>query len=243
MDYSPFLLNPPRFGPREDYGKYPRNLSRDKRLAEKAGVDVVFAPSVCEIYPSPYSTYVDVEGLSGILCGASRAGHFRGVVTIVTKLFNIIRPDVAYFGQKDFQQAVIIKKLSKDLNMEVKIKVLPVVRERDGLAVSSRNSCLNPQERTDAIILYQSLQQARKMIKSNIRDPRRIKSKIKELIAGEKSAKVGYIAVVEPDNLTEVKKITAGVAVLLAVWIGKTRLIDNIKLIRRNKLNVTKNNL
>lgn len=267
------FVNPTQFGPKEDYRKYPHDLNRDKRLAKMAGVDVVFAPSVSEIYPPSYSTplemnpvrdknlsngvnenlskssgntparriakkkrslsltgstYVEVEGISDILCGASRRGHFRGVATIVTKLFNIVQPDIAYFGQKDFQQAVIIKKMVKGLNMELKIKILPTVRERDGLAMSSRNTYLSPQERTDATVLYQSLQQARKMVKSNIKDPKLIKSKLKELIGKKKSAKVDYIAIVDPESLEEVKEITRSVAILLAVWIGKTRLIDNM---------------
>lgn len=239
---SSIFVNPTQFGPREDYRRYPRNLSRDKKLAEDAGAELIFAPSVSEIYPPAYSTplkrkrslsltgctYVDVQGLGSILCGASRPGHFSGVATIVTKLFNIVQPDVAYFGQKDFQQAAIIKKMVEDLNMGVRIKVLPVVREEDGLAMSSRNTYLSGRERMDALVLYQSLQQARKMIKSNIRDSRRIKSRIKDLIKSKKSAKVDYIAIVDPENLGEVKKITRKVAVLLAVWIGKTRLIDNM---------------
>jgi len=222
------FVNPTQFGPKEDYGSYPRDLNRDKRLAKKAGVDITFAPTVSEIYPPGFSTYVEVEGLSRILCGASREGHFRGVTTIVIKLFNIVQPDIAYFGQKDFQQAVIIKKMVKDLDMGLKIKVLPTVRERDGLAMSSRNTYLSPQERIDAAVLYQSLQQARKMVKSNIRDSKLIKSRLKELIGEKKSAKIDYIAIVDPESLGEVKKITRNVAISLAVWIGKTRLIDNM---------------
>lgn len=222
------FLNPTQFGPGEDYCDYPRNLGRDKRLTEKAGVDLLFAPSISEIYPAQFSTYVDVEGLSNILCGGSRGGHFRAVATVVTKLFNIVGPHVAYFGHKDFQQATIIRKMVKDLNMEAKIKVLPTVREKDGLAISSRNASLSDQERMDALCLYRSLQQARKMVKSNITDPRRIKSKIKELISTKKTVKIDYIAVLNPESLEEVKRVTRSVAILLAVWVGKTRLIDNI---------------
>src|SRR3989338_4091671 len=160
------FVNPTQFGPKEDYKKYPRNLKRDLTLARSAGVDIVFSPSAEEIYPENYRTYVNVEKLTDGLCGASRPGHFRGVATIVTKLFNLVRPDIAYFGQKDAQQARVIEKMAEDLNTGIKIKVMPIVREAAGLAMSSRNVYLNKEERKEAIVLYQSLKLAKKMILS-----------------------------------------------------------------------------
>lgn len=222
------FVNPAQFGPEEDYRKYPRNFKQDQKIAGREGVDVIFFPSAQEMYSKDHSVYVDVDGINNILCGVSRAGHFRGVATIVTKLLNIIRPDISYFGQKDFQQALLIKKVVKDLNLPIKIKVLPTVREKDGLAMSSRNSYLNAREREDALILYESLKQAKRMIASGTANTAVIKSKIKKLISAKKSAGIDYIAIVDSKTLIEIEKVKKNMAVLLAVWIGKTRLIDNL---------------
>jgi len=179
------------------------------------------------MYPPDYGTYVAVESLSETLCGASRPGHFRGVATIVTKLINAVQPDIAYFGQKDAQQAVIIKKMAKDLNMPLKIRVLPIVREKDGLAMSSRNSYLNKDERKDASVLYKALTEARRLVRKGVKDPSRIKSAIRKIIRSGKTAKIDYIGIVDLKDLKSVKKIGRKTLIALAVRIGKTRLIDN----------------
>jgi pantoate--beta-alanine ligase len=222
------FVNPTQFGPKEDFKKYPRDLKRDMRLAESVGVDVVFYPSVKEMYPEGFVTYVNVEGLSEGMCGTSRPGHFRGVATVVTKLFNAVQPDVVYFGQKDAQQAIIIKQLVRDLNMPIKVKILPIIREKDGLAMSSRNRYLSPKERIDALVLSQSLKKAREMVKSGIRSSGEIIRTVREIIRVKKNAKIDYIACVDAINLRPVSKIKGRVLIALAVWIGKTRLIDNI---------------
>ncbi len=224
------FVNPTQFGPSEDYNSYPRDLQRDKRLAEKEGVDIIFAPSPGEMYPEGYRTFVEVEKLSEPLCGGSRPGHFRGVVTIVTKLFNIIRPHIAYFGQKDAQQAIIIKRMAHDLNMDIEIKVLPIVRERDGLALSSRNQYLNEAERRAAPILYKSLQEAKRMIETEERRSRNIIHRMEEMIKREKLAKMDYVAIVDGETLEERERAEGKVLFALAVWIGRTRLIDNLAL-------------
>ncbi len=222
------FVNPTQFGPMEDFKSYPRDLKRDLGLARKMGVDVIFAPDVKEMYPKDYLTYIEVEKLSHILEGASRPDHFRGVATVVTKLFNIIKPHRAYFGQKDFQQTVVIRKMVKDLDMDVKIVVLPTIREKDGLATSSRNVYLKKEERKVAPILYKSLKLAEELIKKGERDSDKIIKKIKELIKKEKSIKLEYIAITDPETLKEVKRIKRGTNVSLAARIGKARLIDNI---------------
>ena len=221
-------VNPTQFGPKEDLKKYPRNLKRDKKLAEGAGVDVIFSPTNKAMYPDGYLTYVNAGKIANVLCGASRPGHFKGVTTIVSKLFNIIAPDIAYFGQKDAQQAIVIKKMVRDLNFPVKIKVMPIVREKSGLALSSRNSYLNPKEREDARVLYQSLKTAKKLVKSGQKDAKIVKSKIKSLLLSKPAAKIDYIAVVDAENLHPVKKVKKNTLIALAITIGKTRLIDNL---------------
>ena len=222
------FVNPAQFGPREDFKKYPRTFRRDAQLCQKEGVDIVFSPQSYDMYPKDFKTYVKVEDLSEVLCGKFRPGHFRGVTTVVAKLFNIVQPKLAYFGQKDAQQAIIIKKMASDLNMPISVKVMPTVREKDGLALSSRNVYLNPQERKDALALSQSLQLARVLINSGVKDLRTIVACIKKHILAKKNAKIDYIAVVEPVNLRPLKKISNGCLIALAVRIGKTRLIDNI---------------
>ena len=222
------FVNPTQFGPKEDFKSYPRNLKRDLKLAKEIGVDVIFTPDVKEIYPKGFLTYVDVGEIGSILEGASRPGHFGGVTTVVAKLFNIIKPHRAYFGQKDFQQTVVIKKMVKDLGMDVEIVVLPTIREKDGLATSSRNIYLKKDERKAAPVLYKSLKLAEELIKKGERDSKKIIRKMKELLKKEKLIKLEYIAIVDPKTLKEVKKIKRGTNVSLAARIGKARLIDNI---------------
>jgi pantoate--beta-alanine ligase len=224
------FVNPAQFGPKEDLKNYPRPKFNDLNACRREGVDFVFYPKVKEIYPEGFGTFIEVEGLSGLLCGKSRPGHFRGVTTVVAKLFNITQADSAYFGQKDAQQAVIIKKMVNDLNIPVKIKILPTVREKDGLALSSRNVYLGPEERKEAVVLYKALSLAKSLIKKGEKRPQVIISKMRQMIEKVKNADIDYIAIVNPQNLKPVVKISRGCLIALAVKIGKTRLIDNILL-------------
>ncbi len=224
------FVNPTQFGRGEDYHSYPRDLKRDIALSEKEKVDVIFAPSVEEMYPEGYSTFVQVEGrLSSVLEGASRPGHFRGVCTVLVKLFNIINPDISFFGEKDFQQALIVKKMVEDLNIDTRIVLLPTVREEDGLAMSSRNSYFNKEERKAAIILYRSLKKAKEWIDQGERNSSRIIQKMKDFIAKEPLARIDYIAIVDSKSLEEVEQVERGNLIALAVYIGKVRLIDNMR--------------
>ncbi len=222
------FVNPAQFGPKEDYHRYPRDIEGDIKKCRETGTDLLFLPSVEDIYHEGHRTYVDVEGLSDKLCGRYRPKHFRGVATIVTKLFNIIRPDNAFFGQKDYQQAIIIKRLTTDLNLGVDIIVMPTIRESDGLAMSSRNSYLNSNERDAARILYRSLMLAEDMIRSGKTCSDEVRAKMEGLIASEGSAKIEYISISDPGNLEDIETIAGDVLVAIAVWVGKTRLIDNI---------------
>ncbi len=222
------FVNPIQFGPGEDLGEYPRDLKRDIRICRDNGVDVVFSPALKAVYSKGFSTYVHVEGLTKYLCGESRPGHFRGVTTVVAKLFNIVRPDAAYFGQKDLQQAIVIKRMVRDLNMPVKIKVMPIVRERDGLAMSSRNLYLSPQERKQAGSLYKSLNLARDLYRKGERDPKKIIRRMKDMILREGSAGIDYISIVDIERLERLKRISGRALVAVAVRIGRVRLIDNI---------------
>jgi pantoate--beta-alanine ligase len=222
------FVNPAQFGPEEDFKKYPRDLKRDIALAKKAGVDIIFYPSAHDMYPKEYKTYVDVEKLGGILCGKSRPGHFRGVLTVVVKLFNIVQPDIAYFGQKDAQQALIIKKMAEDLNMPLKIRVMPIIRQKDGLAMSSRNAYLSAEEKQDALLLHQALLLARGLVKRGKRSSSYVIKSIRTMIRKKKNASIDYIEIVNAENLEPVKFMKGKVLIALAVWIGKTRLIDNI---------------
>jgi pantoate--beta-alanine ligase len=223
------FVNPSQFAPSEDLKKYPRPLKKDLVLVRKEKVDFVFLPGTKAIYPEGFSTYVNVSGLSETLCGKSRPTHFRGVATIVLKLFNIIQPDAAYFGQKDAQQAIIIRRMAEDLNVPVKIKVMPTIRANDGLALSSRNSYLNKQERIDALVLSRALNLAKLLIKGGAKNSGRIISRMKQLINQKKSAKIDYIAVVDPADLKPLKQISGNCLVALAVRIGKARLVDNFQ--------------
>lgn len=221
------FVNPMQFGPGEDFEKYPRDLKHDEEMVQQAGADVIFYPKIKEMYPEGYATYVNVEALTAGLCGASRPGHFRGVTTVVTKLFGIVKPDMAYFGQKDAQQAAVVKKMVEDLNMDVEIKILPTVREKDGLAMSSRNTHLSPEERKDALVLYQALQKAESLVKTGERNAKAIIGAMEEMIKSKPSARIDYIAVVDTKNLKPIERITQDALVAVAVSIGKTRLIDN----------------
>jgi len=221
------FVNPTQFGPHEDFKKYPRNLSRDASLCRKERVDVLFAPSAASVYPTGYTTYVTVEGLSEVLCGRSRPGHFRGVATVVNKLFNVVGPDRAYFGQKDAQQAVIIKKMVKDLNMPIAVKVLATVRGPDGLALSSRNAYLNAKERADALVLWEALCLAQRLVKKGIRDAAKIIVEMKRVISQKRNSRIDYVVIVDASTLLPIREIRRGSLAALAVRIGKTRLIDN----------------
>ncbi|OCL25693.1 pantoate--beta-alanine ligase [Orenia metallireducens] len=224
------FINPTQFGPDEDYEDYPRNLEHDAKLAKGVGIDIIFAPKVEEIYLKNACTRVEVDDLTTKLCGASRPGHFRGVCTIVTKLFNIVNPDRAYFGQKDAQQVLVIKKMVEDLNFDVKIVVVPIVREEDGLAMSSRNKYLSTKEREAALILFKSLTLAKNMIEAGKRDANLIKSQIIKNIENEPLARIDYVHIANEKNLKEVDLVTGKILIALAVYIGETRLIDNILL-------------
>lgn len=221
-------VNPLQFGPQEDFRQYPRDIKRDIKLARLAGVDIIFVPGDKEMYPEDYNTYVEVDKLTEGLCGKSRPGHFKGVTTVVTKLFNIVQPDIAYFGQKDAQQARVIEKMVEDLNLDIKIKVMPIVRESDGLAMSSRNVYLTKKERQDALSLYQALRLAFEMIKAGERKVKKIVLRMKKSIAKGPHYRIDYIEIVDAKTLEPVEKIKGKVLIALAVWMGKTRLIDNV---------------
>jgi pantoate--beta-alanine ligase len=220
-------VNPAQFGLKEDFREYPRDIKRDTEILEAEGVDYIFSPGNEEIYPEGYKTYVEVHDLQDTLCGRSRPGHFRGVCTVVLKLFNIIEPDFAYFGQKDAQQAIILKRMVQDLNLGVKIEVLPIVREEDGLALSSRNTYLDQEERKAARVLSQSLEEAREMVKNGEQDSGKVISWMREMITQEPRAKIDYVEIVDMENLNPVAKIENEALAVLAVFIGKVRLIDN----------------
>ena len=222
------FVNPTQFGPSEDYDRYPRDIERDKRLLKREKVDYLFHPSVEEMYPPEYKTYVEVTELQDKLCGHSRPGHFRGVCTIVLKLFNIVQPDIAFFGQKDAQQAIIIKRMARDLNLDVKIEIMPIIREKDGLAISSRNTYLSLEERKQATVLYRSLQLAKELIENGEKNSELIISRMRKLIESEPSAKIDYVEIVDIEELNPVKEIKNKALIALAVYIGNTRLIDNI---------------
>jgi pantoate--beta-alanine ligase len=222
------FVNPIQFGPKEDLSRYPRDLKRDTRLARESGVDILFIPSVKEMYPEPLLTFVEVGKIADILCGASRPGHFRGVATVVAKLLNIVQPDIMYLGQKDAQQVEVIKRMVQDLNIPAQIKVCRTEREQDGLAMSSRNSYLSPSERAVAPRLYQALCQARRMIADGERNTSKIISQIKKLISDGTNVSIEYVSCVGLDRFVPVRRIKGKVLVAVAVRIGTTRLIDNI---------------
>ncbi len=224
------FVNPAQFGPKEDLGSYPRDLERDAGLLEKEGVDYVFYPEPSDMYSEGYRTYVDVEDLEDRLCGRSRPGHFRGVCTVVLKLFNIVRPDVAYFGWKDAQQVIILRRMAADLDLDVRVEALPLVRDADGLALSSRNSYLSAEERKAALVLSRSLAEARRMVEAGERDSGVILARIREAVAAEPLARLDYVEAVDPASLRPVDRVEGETLVAMAVYIGRTRLIDNVRL-------------
>ena len=223
-------VNPTQFGPEEDFGAYPRDLNRDLELLRGEGVDIVFFPSDDEIYPPEFSSWVDVEKVTERLEGAPRPGHFRGVATVVAKLFNIVQPTRAYFGQKDAQQAVVIKRMVADFNMGIEIVVVPTVRESDGLAMSSRNIYLSPGERKAATILFKALTLARQLWQGGEKDAGKIRRQMTLLIQKEPLAQIDYVSIADAETLEELNLIERPALASLAVKIGKTRLIDNMPL-------------
>jgi len=223
-------VNPTQFGPREDFGAYPRELNRDLESLQKEGVDIVFVPSDDEMYPPEFSSWVDVEKVTERLEGASRPGHFRGVATVVAKLFNIVQPTRAYFGQKDAQQAAVIKRMVADLNLGMEIVVVSTVRESDGLAMSSRNVYLSPEERQAAIILFRALTLARQLRQGGEKDAEKIRRQMASLIKKEPLAQIDYVSIADAGTLEELDLVDRPALASLAVKVGKTRLIDNIPL-------------
>jgi pantoate--beta-alanine ligase len=222
------FVNPTQFGPGEDYEKYPRPLEADLAICRKASVDVVFAPMPKEMYPAENLTWVTVEKLTEPLCGRSRPGHFRGVTTVCAKLFNIVEPDAAYFGQKDGQQAIVIQRMVADLNMPLRIVVCPTVREPNGLAVSSRNQYLNDRQKQDAAVIYASLQECRRMIDAGVSDAGQIVGRMRGMLEQVALIKIEYVSIVDAETLEDVQAVGGRVLVAVAVRIGPARLIDNI---------------
>ncbi|MEW6682054.1 MAG: pantoate--beta-alanine ligase [Nitrospirota bacterium] len=224
------FVNPTQFGPTEDYERYPRMFEADRALCEREGADVVFAPAVPEIYPPGNETIVDVGSLGTVLCGASRPGHFRGVATVVAKLFAIVNPHRAFFGRKDYQQTVVIRRLVEDLRFGVEIVVCPTVRDADGLAASSRNAYLSPEERKRALRVPAALAEAERLIKAGERSGGKIRDVLEVLLSSGAAVRVDYAAVVHPDTLRPVEQLAGRVVIAVAVWVGATRLIDNVEI-------------
>ncbi len=222
------FINPAQFGPHEDFDTYPRDLEHDKEILIKSGTDILFCPAVEQMYPGVQKTYVTTEDLAHKLCGVSRPTHFKGVTTVVAKLFNIIKPHVAVFGQKDAQQALIIKKMVSDLNFDLNMIIVPTVREPDGLAMSSRNQYLSPEERQAAPEIYRALMQARNMITKGMRSRKQIEGCIRDILIAVPPFRIDYIAVVDAESLEPVEQVFGGVMIAAAVYCGTTRLIDNI---------------
>lgn len=221
------FVNPTQFSPNEDFREYPRDLKHDSEIVEREGVDYLFIPEASAMYPEGFKTYIEVHDLQDKLCGRSRPGHFRGVCTVVLKLFNIVDPDVSFFGQKDAQQAVVLKRMVKDLDLDVNIEILPIIREKDGLALSSRNTYLDPEQRKAALCLSKSLREADEMFKSGERKSARIIRRMEEIIKSEALAKIDYVRIVDLNNLDPLARIEKEALIVVAVFIGKNRLIDN----------------
>jgi len=224
------FVNPTQFGPKEDFARYPRDPERDLALLERERTDLVLMPRVEEMYPPGISTWVDVENVTKTLEGAARPGHFRGVATVVAKLFNIVEPAKAYFGQKDAQQVVVIKKMVTDLNMNLEVVVVPTQREPDGLAMSSRNVYLNPEERQAAVVLWRSMNLAKGLWQKGERDAKKLRNEMVALIKEEPLARIDYVSMADPKTLDELSQIKGSALVSMAVYVGKTRLIDNMTL-------------
>ncbi|MGN1481657.1 pantoate--beta-alanine ligase [Porcipelethomonas sp.] len=221
------FVNPIQFCPGEDFEAYPRDIERDMKKCEEAGADLIFAPDACEMYADDFSTFVDMTGPTEELCGKSRPGHFRGVCTVVSKLFNIVSPDKAYFGQKDAQQLAVIRRMVRDLNINVQIVGCPIIREADGLAKSSRNTYLSAEERQAALVINRSLAEGRKMLENGEKDLKKVSQKIISVIKQEPMAKIDYVKTVDADTIIPTDKAEGNILVAAAVYIGKTRLIDN----------------
>jgi len=224
------FVNPTQFGPKEDFSKYPRAFDRDRELLEAESVNFLFAPSTDEMYPAGAATFVNVEGLSEKLCGRSRPGHFRGVATVVAKLFNIVEPDLAFFGQKDAAQAVVIRHMVHDLAFAVEIVVCPIVREADGLALSSRNAYLDPRQRQQATVLHRSLMQVKSMADGGERDSARLIAAARDVFNEEPDVRLDYFEIVDRETLDPVADTSNGALVAVAAFVGTTRLIDNVVL-------------
>ncbi|MGH9805482.1 MAG: pantoate--beta-alanine ligase, partial [Candidatus Acidiferrales bacterium] len=222
------FVNPAQFGPREDYRRYPQDLEADSALLVREGADILFAPGVEEIYPADFQSSVSVERLSEPLCGRFRPGHFRGVATVVLKLFNIVSPDVAFFGRKDAQQSIVIQRLVRDLNLPIEVVVCPIVREPDGLAMSSRNAYLSAEERRAALALSRSLERARKLLLGGERRAGVIVGEMRRLVEAEPRARIDYIEAVDAATLAPLSLIAGRALIALAIWIGAARLIDNL---------------
>ncbi len=222
------FVNPTQFGPQEDFESYPRDLERDLQLAEKVGVDAVFTPDKLELYPEGFQTYTELEKLPNHLCGLSRPVFFKGVATVVAKLFNIVKPHVAVFGEKDYQQLAVIRQMVRDLNFDIRIIGGPTVREPDGLAMSSRNNYLTAEQRPSALTLYKSLVKVKELVKRGVKDAEEIMQAATELITSQPETRIDYISICDPENLEDIKIIDRPAVMALAVKVGRTRLIDNM---------------
>ena len=222
------FVNPIQFGPNEDFARYPRPIDQDLEICRRLGVDVVFEPSVEDMYPLPQLTFVEVNRVTDQLCGRFRPGHFRGVATVVLKLLNIVRPHAAYFGEKDMQQLTVIRRMVADLNLPVRIIGVPTVREPDGLALSSRNKYLNPEERKAAPLLYRALQEAAERLREGERDSAKVRDAAMAVLGSSPLIRPEYVEIVDPDELQPVTSVEGPVRIAAAIWIGTTRLIDNL---------------
>jgi len=221
------FVNPIQFGPGEDFREYPRDLERDLSLAEGVGVDVVFIPEAEEMYPPDYQTYLEVTGLTQHLCGLFRPGHFRGVTTVVAKLFNIVKPDIALFGLKDYQQYIVIKRMVRDLNYDIEVVGCPIIREEDGLAMSSRNKYLTPEQRKSALCLYQGIKLAERLVREGQRDAKIIIKEVIDYIESKPYTQIDYVKICHPETLDDLEYLNDKALLALAVRVGKARLIDN----------------
>ncbi len=224
------FVNPTQFGPGEDFDRYPRDEEGDRRKCQSAGVDILFIPAVPEMYPDKPTVFVTVQGISDILEGAIRPGHFRGVATVVAKLFHIVKPHAAYFGQKDYQQCAVIRRMTEELNLDVNIVALPTVREQDGLAMSSRNSYLNADERRAAAAIHRALTAAEHLALAGVKECEKLRNKMRAVFADEKTITIDYIEIADSESLETLETVRKKAVILVAVRLGKTRLIDNLVL-------------
>lgn len=230
------FVNPAQFGPAEDFERYPRDIERDTKMAEEVGVDYLFVPSLEEMYCKDFSAWVNVEKLTEGMCGAFRPAHFRGVATVAAKLFNIVQPDRAYFGEKDYQQLAVIKQMARDLNFDLEVVGLPLIRGADGLAMSSRNVYLSPEERKSALALSKSLKIGQNLYNSGERNPKKLRERLLELLKKELLIELEYLVVVDGETLEELEEIKDGAVIALAAKVGRTRLIDNMILGRESEM-------